>query len=105
VTRCQICRHERRYRAASVLPVRWHTLRHDLLRHRLSIGLTHRELADLIGTRRESVTLALNALERDGLARLEDHLLVIADEVELRQIAENPTAAPNPLSNVSPSDS
>lgn len=57
-------------------------------RDRLSIGLTHRELADLIGTRRESVTLALNALERDGLIRLEDHILVVADEVAMRHIAE-----------------
>jgi CRP/FNR family cyclic AMP-dependent transcriptional regulator len=55
---------------------------------RLGLGLTHRELADVIGTRRESVTLALNALERDGLVRIEDHLLVVVDEDRLRAIAE-----------------
>ncbi|HKZ91264.1 MAG TPA: Crp/Fnr family transcriptional regulator [Candidatus Limnocylindrales bacterium] len=60
----------------------------DPQKDRLSLGLTHRELADLIGTRRESVTLALNALERDALLRIEDHIVVVADEEELRQIAE-----------------
>lgn len=51
-------------------------------------GLTHRELADLIGTRRESVTLALNALERDGYIRVEDRTLVIVDLAALRDAAE-----------------
>ena len=51
-------------------------------------GLTHRELADLIGTRRESVTLALNALERDGHIRIEDRALVIKDLAGLREVAE-----------------
>jgi CRP/FNR family transcriptional regulator len=63
-------------------------LAQDPARDRLSIGLTHRELADLIGTRRESVTLALNALERAGLVRFDDHLLVVVDEAGMRQIAE-----------------
>lgn len=60
----------------------------DPARDRLGLGLTHRELADVIGTRRESVTLALNALERDELLRIEDHLLVVVDEDGLRAIAE-----------------
>lgn len=60
----------------------------DAGRDRLRVGLTHRELADLIGTRRESVTLALNALARDGLLRIEDQVLVVADEVALRELAE-----------------
>lgn len=51
-------------------------------------GLTHRELADLIGTRRESVTLALNALERDGYLRVEDRALAVVDLAGLRDIAE-----------------
>lgn len=51
-------------------------------------GLTHRELADVIGTRRESVTLALNALERDGYLRVEDRALAVIDPAGLRDIAE-----------------
>jgi CRP/FNR family transcriptional regulator, cyclic AMP receptor protein len=51
-------------------------------------GLTHRELADLIGTRRESVTLALNALERDGYIRVEDRALAVVDLAGLRNLAE-----------------
>jgi CRP/FNR family transcriptional regulator len=51
-------------------------------------GLTHRELADLIGTRRESVTLALNALERDGYLRVEDRSLAVVDVAGLRDLAE-----------------
>jgi CRP-like cAMP-binding protein len=51
-------------------------------------GLTHRELADFIGTRRESVTVALNALEREGLVRVEDRTLVVIDLAGLREAAE-----------------
>lgn len=55
---------------------------------RIVPGLTHRELADLIGTRRESVTVALNALERDSYIRVEDRTVVIADLAGLRDVAE-----------------
>ena len=55
---------------------------------RIIPGLTHRELADLIGTRRESVTLALGALERDRLLRVDDRALVVTDLVGLRDAAE-----------------
>lgn len=51
-------------------------------------GLTRRELADLIGTRRESVTVALNALERDRYIRIEDRTLVVEDLAGLREVAE-----------------
>jgi CRP/FNR family transcriptional regulator len=51
-------------------------------------GLSHRELADIIGTRRESVTLALNSLEREGLIGFEDHALVVADVEGLRDVAD-----------------
>ena len=44
---------------------------------RIGPGLTHRELADIIGTRRESVTLALNALERDGLITVDDGRIIV----------------------------
>ncbi len=52
-------------------------------------GLTHRELGDLIGTRRESVTTALGALERDGYLAIEDRALVVVDLAGLREIAES----------------
>ncbi len=55
---------------------------------RIVPGLTHRELADMIGTRRESVTVAINALERESLIRLEGHEIVLVDIAALRVIAE-----------------
>lgn len=55
---------------------------------RIVPGLTHRELADMIGTRRESVTLALNALEREGLIRVDGHEVVLLDIDTLRAIVE-----------------
>lgn len=54
----------------------------------LVTGLSHRELADVIGTRRESVTLALNALQREGLIRFEDRALVVEDLAALGAIAD-----------------
>lgn len=55
---------------------------------RIVPGLSHRELADIIGTRRESVTLALNSLEREGLIGFEDHALLVADVEGLRDVAD-----------------
>lgn len=55
---------------------------------RIVPGLTHRELADVIGTRRESVTLALGALEREGLIRGDDHEIFLLDPDALRKLAE-----------------
>jgi CRP-like cAMP-binding protein len=60
----------------------------DSGRDRIEPGLTHRELADIIGTRRESVTLALSSLERDGLIRIQDHAIVFPNVAALREIAE-----------------
>lgn len=51
-------------------------------------GLTHRELAELIETRRESVTAALNVLERDDLIRVEGREIVLRDIEALRDVAE-----------------
>jgi len=55
---------------------------------RVVFGLSHRELADMIGTRRESVTLSLNSLERDGYVRFEERTLVVVDLEGLRDVAE-----------------
>lgn len=40
-------------------------------RVRFELGLTHRDLAELVGTRRESVTTALSDLQRAGLVEVE----------------------------------
>ena len=55
---------------------------------RIVPGLTHRELAEVIGTRRESVTTALNVLERDDLIRIEGKEVVLIDIEALRDVAE-----------------
>jgi len=55
---------------------------------RIVPGLTHRELAEVIGTRRESVTTALNALERDDLIAVEGKEIVLRDIEALREAAE-----------------
>lgn len=60
----------------------------DLSRDRVEPGLTHRELADIVGTRRESVTLALNSLERDGLIAIDGRAVVIRDYQAIRKLAE-----------------
>jgi CRP-like cAMP-binding protein len=54
---------------------------------RIVPGLTHRELAEVIGTRRESVTTALNSLERDGLIATEGKEIVLRDIEALREAA------------------
>lgn len=60
----------------------------DAALDRFTLRLTHRELADLIGTRRESVTQALSALGRDGLLRFESHVVVVPNVDALRQAGE-----------------
>jgi len=55
---------------------------------RIVPGLTHRELADIIGTRRESVSLALGALERDGLIQVDDGRIVVRDLDALRSASD-----------------
>ncbi len=44
---------------------------------KLSIALTHQELADMIGTSRQTVTGILGDLRRQGLLRIEDHCIVV----------------------------
>ena len=63
-------------------------LTNDPARDRIEPGLTHRELADIIGTRRESVTLALSSFEREGTLRTDGHAIVITGLSALREAAE-----------------
>lgn len=47
---------------------------------RLNITLTHQEIADMIGTTRQTVTTTLGQLERDGMIRIEHHVIYIVDK-------------------------
>ena len=44
------------------------------------LGLTHRDLAELVGTRRESVTTALSDLQRAGLVEVESPNLYLGTD-------------------------
>lgn len=43
----------------------------------LDLRLTHQELANMVGARRQTVTTAINDLHRDGVLRREQHRVVI----------------------------
>ena len=45
----------------------------------LDIPLTHQEIADMIGTSRQTVTTALGRLKREGVLRIEKHCIHIED--------------------------
>jgi CRP-like cAMP-binding protein len=60
----------------------------DATLDRIVPGLTHRELAELIGTRRESVTTALNDLARDGLIEIDGKEIIVRHVDDLRDAAE-----------------
>lgn len=51
------------------------------------ISLTHQELADMVGTTRQSVTSTLNELRREGLLEVDRHRIVIASESGLEALA------------------
>lgn len=62
----------------------------------LDIPLTHQEIADMIGTSRQTVTTELGRLKREGVLRIEKHCIHIEDP-GLRQslISERETIAPD----------
>lgn len=47
---------------------------------RLSISLTHQEMADMIGTTRQTVTTVLNCLKREGALRICNKTIIIFDD-------------------------
>jgi CRP/FNR family cyclic AMP-dependent transcriptional regulator len=55
----------------------------------LDIRLTHQEMANMVGTTRQSVTSALNELKRFGVLNFENHRICIASE---RLLCEAATA-------------
>jgi len=65
-------------------------LRLSRARNGNTINLTHAELAERIGTHRETVTLTLKKLEDEGLIRCGRKKITILDEDGLRQLAESP---------------
>jgi len=54
---------------------------------RLASDFTHEEMAQMIGSSRETVTRLLSDLKRRDLIRMEGSILVIADKVALQAIA------------------
>ena len=47
----------------------------------LGISLTHQELADMIGTTRQSVSTVMGELRRQGLVEMRDHRIVLTGEL------------------------
>jgi CRP/FNR family cyclic AMP-dependent transcriptional regulator len=55
---------------------------------RLDIHLTHQEMADMIGTSRQTVTTVLSQLRRKGVVRVEDHCIHIQEPEALGDLAD-----------------
>jgi CRP/FNR family cyclic AMP-dependent transcriptional regulator len=55
----------------------------------LDIPLTHQEIADMVGTTRQTVTTILNKLKRDGILRVEKHCIHIESQDLLASMAEH----------------
>lgn len=47
---------------------------------RLTLPLTHQEIADMVGTRRQTVTSSLNNLRRRGVLSIDNHRIVVESE-------------------------
>ncbi len=53
---------------------------------RLNITLTHQEIADMIGTTRQTVTTMLGQLEREGMIKIEHHVIYIVHETLMARL-------------------
>jgi len=53
---------------------------------RLNITLTHQEIADMIGTTRQTVTTMLGQLEREGMIKIEHHVIYIVHETLMSRV-------------------
>lgn len=51
----------------------------------IDFKITHKELADMIGSARENTTSALNLLEREGILNKRRYRIIIKDEERLRE--------------------
>ena len=54
----------------------------------LSIPLTHQEIADMVGTTRQTATSVLSRLKRKGVLSIENHRIVIESEEFLNEISQ-----------------
>jgi CRP/FNR family transcriptional regulator len=61
----------------------------DLL---LDISLTHQEMADMIGTTRQSVSTTLNEFKRQGLLSVENHCIYIRNGKRLEDLLRRSTS-------------
>lgn len=52
----------------------------------INIRLTHQEMADIIGSCRQTVTAVLNKFKKDGLIRVKEHSVEIIDSERLQQM-------------------
>lgn len=55
---------------------------------RLNISLTHQEMADMIGTTRQSVTTVLNSLKRENFLRVENKVIYLKNDAWAGMIAQ-----------------
>lgn len=55
----------------------------------LNIPLTHQEIADMIGTSRQTATSALSALKRKGVLLIDNHRIHIESEELLNEISHH----------------
>ena len=53
----------------------------------ISFKITHQELADMVGTTRETATVILNELKEDEILKIEDKYITIIDEKALKEWA------------------
>lgn len=56
----------------------------------LNIPLTHQEIADMVGTTRQTVTAALSQLKRQGVLSIDSHRIQIESEELLHELAQGP---------------
>jgi CRP/FNR family transcriptional regulator len=54
---------------------------------RIDVKLTHQELANLIGSTRETTTATLNELKRLGFIEMEKRRLIVVDQSGLEAVA------------------
>lgn len=56
----------------------------------IDFKITHKELADMIGSARENTTSALNLLEREGILNKRRYRIIVTDEERLREKSQTP---------------
>ena len=59
----------------------------------LNIPLTHQEIADMVGTTRQTVTSVLSRLKRQGVLSIENHRILIESEEFLNEMSQSGTSS------------